>query len=232
MSPQRIRRRPDEARSVILQAAEELLIAGGPQAVQMRAVAQRLGMTDAGIAHHFGTRDALLEALLRHGGRRIRQAVTTATDSWLNRGASVQALIDAVAAVYAEGYGGARHCAACRRAARRRRRHAHARRRRPAPAPASPQRTPRPPRSSTRLAVAALHQALATETAYGAAFRRSAGITDPDAGRSGPQLKWWCTTITTVLQIPDDGPGDRPTRPSANLHGRLMSRDRHQTTVR
>jgi hypothetical protein len=29
-----------------------------------------------GVAHHFGTRDALLEALLRHGGRRIREAFT------------------------------------------------------------------------------------------------------------------------------------------------------------
>jgi AcrR family transcriptional regulator len=202
MPPQRIRRRADEARSLILQAAEQLLIAGGPQAVQMRAVAHRLGMTDAGIAHHFGTRDALLEALLRHGGRRIRQAVTTATDGWLKRGASVQVLIDAVAAVYAEGYGElaiALHAAGWRddgvgmlnpvvNALHQLRPVRNGR---------------RPSRSSTRLAVAALHQALATETAYGAAFRRSAGITDPDASRPGPQLKWWCSTITNILQITD-----------------------------
>jgi hypothetical protein len=32
-----------------------------------------------------------------------------------------------------------------------------------------------------------LHQALATETAYGAAFRRSAGISDPAASDSEPK---------------------------------------------
>ena len=105
MPTQRIRRRPEEARASILHTAEQLLMAGGPPAVQMRAVAARLGMTDAGVAHHFGSRDELLAALLRHGGRRIRDAVTIATEGWLQRGASVQELIDAIYSVYAGGYG-------------------------------------------------------------------------------------------------------------------------------
>ena len=177
MPTQRIRRRPEEARASILHTAEQLLMAGGPPAVQMRAVAARLGMTDAGVAHHFGSRDELLAALLRHGGRRIRDAVTIATEGWLQRGASVQELIDAIYSVYAGGYGElaiALHAAGWREegvgmldgvvdALHNLR-------------PVSKGR--RPSRGSTRLAVAALHQALATETAYGAAFRRSAGIAD------------------------------------------------------
>ncbi|WP_283616075.1 TetR/AcrR family transcriptional regulator [Mycolicibacterium poriferae] len=219
MPTQRIRRRPEEARASILHTAEQLLMAGGPPAVQMRAVAARLGMTDAGVAHHFGSRDELLAALLRHGGRRIRDAVTIATEGWLQRGASVQELIDAIYSVYAGGYGElaiALHAAGWREegvgmldgvvdALHNLR-------------PVSKGR--RPSRGSTRLAVAALHQALATETAYGAAFRRSAGIAEPDASRTTPQLKWWATTIATVLQIADGGlpknPGDSQRRQSSS----------------
>lgn len=47
------------------------------------------------------------------------------------------------------------------------------------------------------LAVAALHQALALDPVYGAAFRRSAGISDLTANRPGPQLTWW----THVFQL-------------------------------
>ena len=36
-------------------------------------------MTDAGITHHFGSRDELLLALLHHGGRKLRGAVQVAT---------------------------------------------------------------------------------------------------------------------------------------------------------
>jgi TetR/AcrR family transcriptional regulator, repressor for neighboring sulfatase len=200
MSTQRVRRRPDEAKLAILEAAEQLLIAGGPRAVQMRSVAQQLGMTDAGVAHHFGTRDALLEALLRHSGRRIREAVKDATEHWLEHAPTVQRLIDGIYSVYAHGYGElaiALHAAGWRDKG-------------------SGILTPvvdalhnlrprqggrRPPRSQTQLAVAALHQALATETAYGAAFRRSAIISEPAASDSGPQMKWWASTIVTVLGI-------------------------------
>ncbi|MCA1655499.1 MAG: TetR/AcrR family transcriptional regulator [Pseudonocardiaceae bacterium] len=200
MATIRIRRRPEEARQLILEAAEQLLMDGGPHAVQMRAVAQRLNMTDAGVAHHFGTRDGLLEALLRHGGGRIRDAVTQATERWLEHGPSVDELIRAIAAVYARGYGElaiALHAAGWRD-------HGtgmltpvvdalhHLR---------PPRGGRRPPRSQTRLAVAALHQALATDSAYGSAFRRSAGINEPEASDPRPQLTWWTTTIRAVLDI-------------------------------
>lgn len=55
-----------------------------------------------------------------------------------------------------------------------------------------------------RLAVAALHQALATDPAYGAAFRKSAGIDHPAAADPRAQRRWWATTIATVLDIPAD----------------------------
>ncbi|MEV3903442.1 helix-turn-helix domain-containing protein [Mycobacterium sp. NPDC050551] len=195
---------------MILEAAEELLVDGGPHAVEVRAVADRVGMTDAGVAHHFKSRDGLLVALLRHGGGRIRAAVEHATQDWVTRGARVSELVECIADVYADGYGElaiALHAAGWRddglglldpvvdalHAARK------------------PSRGRRPPRSDTRLAVAALHQALATEAAYGAAFRRSAGIVEPEASRHGPQRRWWARTLATVLDI--DEP---PTRVKAS----------------
>src|SRR4051794_13755321 len=104
MSQQRVRRSRDEARRLILEAAERLLTEGGPAAVQVRAVAERVGMTDAGVYHHFGTRQSLLVALLRHGGRRLRQAVEEVVADWATREDDVASLVAAIAALYADGY--------------------------------------------------------------------------------------------------------------------------------
>jgi AcrR family transcriptional regulator len=67
----RVRRSRDESRELILKAAEALLLAGGPAAVSVRAVAAKVSLTDAAVNHHFGTRAELLEALLRHCGRKL-----------------------------------------------------------------------------------------------------------------------------------------------------------------
>jgi AcrR family transcriptional regulator len=201
MPTQRVRRPPQEARLLILQAAEELLIEGGPHAVQLRAVAERVGITDAGVAHHFSNRQGLHLALLRHGGQRLRRAVEEAAESWIDDHASITDLVDRIAAVYADGYGElaiALHAAGWRdegvgllepvvgllHAARRR------------------QPGKRLRRHDTQLAVAALHQALATEPAYGEAFRRSAGFTGPEAGTTRPQMRWWANTLSSTLDIP------------------------------
>ena len=103
MSSTRVRRSPAEARALILEAAEELLIGGGPAAVQMRAVAERVAMTDAGVAHHFGSRAGLLVELLRHGGRRIRAAVAEATAGCVAGDETVAHLFYRIAAVYEDG---------------------------------------------------------------------------------------------------------------------------------
>lgn len=199
MSSTRVRRSSTEARALILAAAEDLLIEGGSVAVQMRAVAQRVAMTDAGVSHHFGSRAGLLVELLHHGGRRIRDAVKETTEGWVANGETVAHLVDRVAAVYEDGYGelavalhaggwhdegtgmldlvvDALHAARSRRGGR-------------------------PRREDTRLAVAALHQALATDPSYGAAFRRSAGIAADAAADPTAQRRWWARTLTSVLGL-------------------------------
>jgi AcrR family transcriptional regulator len=74
----RRRRTSEEARAEILAIAGRLLAQGGPDAVRLQAIAGEMGVTHPALLRHFGTREELLHALLRHGGRRMRAALATA----------------------------------------------------------------------------------------------------------------------------------------------------------
>lgn len=54
---------PEESRAAALEAARALLIAEGPQAVTLKAVAARIGKTHANLLHHFGSAAGLQAAL-------------------------------------------------------------------------------------------------------------------------------------------------------------------------
>lgn len=207
MATPRARRSPDEARRLILDAAAALLAEGGVAAVQVRAVAARVGMTDAGVAHHFGTRENLLAALLRHGGHRVRAALEDVLVGWLDGGADLGGLVASLEAVYRQGYGElavALHAAGWRD-------------------PGGGMLDPvvdalhrlRPSGSAeddTRLAVAALHQAMATEAVYGSAFRRSAGL---DGEHSAAQVRWWARQLHLALGLDQATAPDRGQRSGA-----------------
>jgi AcrR family transcriptional regulator len=53
----------EESRLVALEAARNLLIEAGPQAVTLKAVAGRIGRTHANLLHHFGSAAGLQKAL-------------------------------------------------------------------------------------------------------------------------------------------------------------------------
>ncbi len=84
----RIRRSAQASKLAILQAAEARLIAQGPDAVRVQPIARELGLTDAAVHYHFGSREQLLESLLRYCGRRF-----------------LDELADAIAAHRAQGMG-------------------------------------------------------------------------------------------------------------------------------
>jgi AcrR family transcriptional regulator len=63
MSIERKRLTPDESRTAALDAAREILIAEGPQAVTLKAVATKVGRTHANVLHHFGSALGLQKAL-------------------------------------------------------------------------------------------------------------------------------------------------------------------------
>ncbi|TKD51355.1 TetR/AcrR family transcriptional regulator [Sphingomonas baiyangensis] len=63
MSIARRRLTPEESRDSALQAARDLLIEAGPQAVTLKAVGTRIGRTHANLLHHFGSASGLQKAL-------------------------------------------------------------------------------------------------------------------------------------------------------------------------
>lgn len=65
MSIRRKRLSPEESRSAAIVAARRLLLAAGPQAVTLKAVAAEVGRTHANLLHHFGSAAGLQGELAR-----------------------------------------------------------------------------------------------------------------------------------------------------------------------
>ena len=62
--PPRRRRSPEVAKAEALASARKLLLAGGPAAVTLKAVAADAGMGHANLIHHFGSAEGLQTALM------------------------------------------------------------------------------------------------------------------------------------------------------------------------
>lgn len=71
----RRRRTAEDARKLILDAAEKRLIASGPEAIRLQDIAADIGIAHAVISHHFGSREGLMEALMRHASERLQEAI-------------------------------------------------------------------------------------------------------------------------------------------------------------
>ena len=65
MSIAKKRLTPEESREAALQAAREILIEAGPQAVTLKAVSGRIGRTHANLLHHFGSAAGLQRELAK-----------------------------------------------------------------------------------------------------------------------------------------------------------------------
>jgi AcrR family transcriptional regulator len=78
----RQRRTPQAAKFAILEAAERRLHDEGPEGVRIQRIAADLGITDAAIHYHFGTREALMDALLRRIGRRLVDDIEATIERW------------------------------------------------------------------------------------------------------------------------------------------------------
>ncbi|MBI3676471.1 MAG: helix-turn-helix transcriptional regulator [Proteobacteria bacterium] len=185
-------------------AAECLLREDGEAAVTVRSVAASIGVTDAAVNHHFGTREKLLEALLRHGGRQLREQIKSAIAQWQNTGVRVENLVSAIANIYEDGaYASLAlrlHLAGWRDrgsglldpvvdALHALRTEAFERSGSGAPS-----------LKETRFVVGMMHQVLAFDPLFGAAFRRSAGLEDePSAAQ---KQRFWTVLVMTVLSGP------------------------------
>ncbi|MBG52686.1 MAG: TetR family transcriptional regulator [Rhodobiaceae bacterium] len=199
----RIRRSKEEAKSLILDAAEHLLIEGGTTAVQVRAVANTIGITDAAINHHFENRDGLLEAMLRRAGKRLKTQISEVVIQWEETEFDLDTLIELFQNLYAkQGYAtlalqlhlsGWRDKGSglltpivesihkeniCR---------------------ARESGQAAPSLDETRFAVGALHQLVALNPIFGNEFARSAGASDKNKLSAAKKKEMWADLARRIL---------------------------------
>jgi AcrR family transcriptional regulator len=72
---------PEQSRSAAIDAARRLLLADGPQAVTLKAVAEKVGRTHANLLHHFGSAAGLQGELARS----IAESVTSSIAETVER---------------------------------------------------------------------------------------------------------------------------------------------------
>src|SRR5947207_11692441 len=80
MSITRKRLSPRQSRSAALEAARRLLLAKGPQAVTLKAVAAEIGRTHANLLHHFGSAAGLQSELARSIAERVTSTIGEAVE--------------------------------------------------------------------------------------------------------------------------------------------------------
>ena len=77
----RIRRTPEEARTVILEAARERLQNEGPEGLQVKEIATVAGVAHSTVLHHFGSAEGLRSALIEEMGRNLLEDIIAALKS-------------------------------------------------------------------------------------------------------------------------------------------------------
>jgi AcrR family transcriptional regulator len=90
----RKRLNPEESRSAALEAARELLIESGPQAVTLKAVAARMGRTHANLLHHFGSAAELQSELARSIAERVTGRIAETVQRERSGQADVREIVD------------------------------------------------------------------------------------------------------------------------------------------
>jgi AcrR family transcriptional regulator len=80
VSTTRKRLSPEESRSAAIKAARRLLLADGPQAVTLKAVAAKVGRTHANLLHHFGSAAGLQGDLARAIADSVTSSITEAVE--------------------------------------------------------------------------------------------------------------------------------------------------------
>jgi TetR/AcrR family transcriptional regulator, repressor for neighboring sulfatase len=74
----RVRRTPEEARTLALASARRLLLADGPDAITLQSVATDLGMSHTNLIHHFGSAAGLQSELMRQMVSELTAAIESA----------------------------------------------------------------------------------------------------------------------------------------------------------
>jgi AcrR family transcriptional regulator len=102
----RRRRSAEEARSEALASARKILIAHGPDAVTLKAVAADLGTTHTNLLHHFGTAGELQSELMSAMVRDLAEALMGAVVHLRSDAGAPRALVDMVFDAFDKGGAG------------------------------------------------------------------------------------------------------------------------------
>jgi AcrR family transcriptional regulator len=79
-APPRVRRGPEEAKGLIVDAAERVFAERGPDAVGLKDVAREAGVSHALVSHYFGTFEKLVDAVLEQRTTRFRAQILAAAE--------------------------------------------------------------------------------------------------------------------------------------------------------
>jgi AcrR family transcriptional regulator len=99
----RKRRTAEGARTAILDAAERRLVASGPAAIRLQEVAADVGVSHPTVLHHFGSREALVEAVVRRALDSLHAQMLSTVRAQPGTTDQVASLLDAVFEALADG---------------------------------------------------------------------------------------------------------------------------------
>lgn len=97
----RTRRTPEEARRLILEAAQARLARTGPEGLRLQDIAADAGLSHPSILHHFGSREGLVRALTSQAVEELKQTLLAALTS--SASASTEALLEQVFNAFRNG---------------------------------------------------------------------------------------------------------------------------------
>ena len=101
--PSRRRRTAEQARTAILDAAERRLVASGPAGIRLQEVAADVGVSHPTVLHHFGSREALVEAVVARALDSLHAGLLAAVPIAPGHPDQVAALLDNVSATLVDG---------------------------------------------------------------------------------------------------------------------------------
>jgi AcrR family transcriptional regulator len=98
----RVRRRPEEARRLILEAAQAAIAQSGPEGLRLHDIAAAAGVSHPLILHYFGSRAGLVRALVREATAELRDRLVAAMTG---PGLAVEEQFDRVFDAFRDGLG-------------------------------------------------------------------------------------------------------------------------------
>src|ERR1700741_5552695 len=93
----------EESRAAAIEAASDLLLEAGPQAVTLKAAAARIGRTHANLLHHFGSAAGRQADLAGHISRQVTAHIAEAVERARSGESDTRKIVDGTFDVFGKG---------------------------------------------------------------------------------------------------------------------------------